>query len=80
MPVADRHADGRTYGRDRIYRTPVGSAGGPKIRIYKKVIEEVSKEYEGAREFTSNKITELCSEEGLSTEEVCLCIFFNKKT
>ena len=26
MPVAD----GCTDGRDRIYRTPVGSAGGPK--------------------------------------------------
>ena len=22
---------GRTYGRDRIYRIPVGSAGGPKM-------------------------------------------------
>ena len=27
MPVAD----GRTDGRDQIYRTPVGFAGGPKI-------------------------------------------------
>ena len=24
-------ADGRTYWWDQIYRTPVGSAGGPKI-------------------------------------------------
>ena len=30
MPVADRRTDGRTDGRDRIYKTPVGSAGGPK--------------------------------------------------
>ena len=27
MPVAD----GRTDGRDQIYRTPAGSVGGPKI-------------------------------------------------
>ena len=31
MPVADDVRDGRTYGRDRIYRTPADSAGGPKI-------------------------------------------------
>ena len=34
MSVADRHTDGQTdgwmYGRDQIYRTPVGSAEGPK--------------------------------------------------
>ena len=35
MPVADGCTDRRTgiqmYGGDQIYRTPVGSAGGPKI-------------------------------------------------
>ena len=30
MPVAKNARRGRTYGRDRIYRTPVGSAGCPK--------------------------------------------------
>ena len=30
MPVAENARRGRTYGRDRIYRTPVGSAGCPK--------------------------------------------------
>ena len=38
-------------------------------------MEEVSKEYEGASEFVRNKITELCSEHGISTEEVRLYIF-----
>ena len=46
-----------------------------KINIYKKVIEEVCKEYEGVHEFISNKIYELCSEEGISTEKVRLYIF-----
>ena len=46
-----------------------------KIKIYKKVIEEVCKEYEGARKFISNKISELCFEEGISFEEVRLYIF-----
>ena len=39
MPVAEKARRGRTYGWDRIYRTPVGSAGGkkglgPTLRIY----------------------------------------------
>ena len=46
-----------------------------KIKIYRKVIEEVSKEYEGSNEFIRNKINELCSEHGMSTEEVRLYIF-----
>ena len=44
-----------------------------KIKI---VIEEVSKEYEGASEFIRNKINELCSEHGTSTEEVRLCVCY----
>ena len=36
-------------------------------------------EYEGAREFISNKINELCSEQGISTEEVRLYIFKIKR-
>ena len=46
-----------------------------KIKIYRRVIDEVSKEYEGASEFVRNKINELCSEHGISTEEVRLYIF-----
>ena len=46
-----------------------------KIKIYRKVIDEVSKEYEGSGEFICNKINELCSEHGISTEQLCLYIF-----
>ena len=46
-----------------------------KINIYRKVIEEVNNKYEGADEFIQNKINELCSEHGISTEEVRLYIF-----
>ena len=46
-----------------------------KIKIHRKVIEEVSKENEGASEFIRNKINEPRSEHGISTEEVCLYIF-----
>ena len=38
-----------------------------KIKIYRIVIEEVSKEYEGAGKFIRNKINELCSEHGILT-------------
>ena len=30
MPVVENAQSGWMYGRNRIYRTPVGSAGGPK--------------------------------------------------
>ena len=46
-----------------------------KIKIYRTVIEEVCKEYENTREFIHNKINELCSEHGISTDEVRLYIF-----
>ena len=46
-----------------------------KIKIYKRVIEEVCKEYKGTSEFISKKLNELCSEHGISTEEVRLYIF-----
>ena len=36
-------------------------------------------EYEGASEFISNKINELCSEQGISTEEVRLYILKIKR-
>ena len=48
-----------------------------KKKTYKKVIDEVSKEYEGASEFIRNRINELCSEQGISTEEVRLYIFMS---
>ena len=46
-----------------------------KTKIDRIVIEEVCKEYENAREFIHNKINELCSEHGISTDEVRLYIF-----
>ena len=45
-----------------------------KIKIYKNVIDKVNKEHKGAREFIRNKINELCSEHGISTDEVRLYI------
>ena len=47
-----------------------------KIKIYRKVIDEVSKEYDGASEFIRNKINELRSEDGISTKEVRLYICY----
>ena len=51
MPVADGRTDGRRdvrkYGRDRIYRTPVGSAGGPKIKNLRNI--EFSLAHRGPR-------------------------------
>ena len=46
------------------------------IKIYRKVIDEVTKEYEGAGEFICNKISELCLEHGISTEEVRLYVCY----
>ena len=47
-----------------------------KMKIYRIVIEEVTKEYEGAGKFICNKINELCSEHGISTEEIRLYICY----
>ena len=46
-----------------------------KRKIYRTVIEDVSKEYDNTREFIHNKINELCLEHGLTADEVCLYIF-----
>ena len=51
-----------------------------KMKIYRKVIDEVSKEYEGAGEFICNKIRALCSEHGISIEEVCLYVSYTVYT
>ena len=47
-----------------------------KIKIYSRVIEEVSKEYEGTSDIIRNKINELCSEHGISIEELCLYVCY----
>ena len=46
-----------------------------KIRIYHTVINEVSREYENTKDFMHNKLNELCSEHGISAEEVRSYIF-----
>ena len=46
-----------------------------KLRIYHTVINEVSANYETTKEFISKRLNELCSEHGISAEEVRLYIF-----
>ena len=41
-----------------------------KIKVYKKVLKEISKKYEGAEDFINNRIDEICPQEKLSAEEV----------
>ena len=47
-----------------------------KIKIYRKLIEDISNEYQETREFICIKINELCSEHGISTEEVRLYVCY----
>ena len=44
------------------------------MRIYYTVINEVSTKYETTREFINKRLDELCSEHGISAEEVRLYI------
>ena len=48
-----------------------------KNKIYKKLNEEVCKKYEGAQKFITNKIKELCSQEGIFIDEVCILFKVN---
>ena len=41
-----------------------------KNKIYKKIIEEVCKEYKDVKEFINNKIKELCVRAGILIDEV----------
>ena len=45
------------------------------MRIYCTVINDVCTKYETTREFINKRLNELCSEHGMSAEEVRLCIF-----
>ena len=38
--------------------------------VYKKVLKEVAKKYDGAEDFINNSIDEMCSQKNLSAEEV----------
>ena len=46
-----------------------------RIIIYRTVINEVSAKYEDTREFINKRLNELCSEHGISAEEVRLYNF-----
>ena len=54
-----------------------GSMNNSKIKIYKRVLKEVSEKYYGAEEFVSSGIEQICSQQKLSAEEVIyfLCFF-----
>ena len=41
-----------------------------KSNVYKKVLQKVCKEFDGAKEFIKDKIEEICSNGKLSKEEV----------
>ena len=43
--------------------------------VYRAVINEVSAKYQDTREFINKKLNGLCSEHGISAEEVRLYIF-----
>ena len=47
-----------------------------KMRIYCTVINEVSTKYATTQEFINKKSNELCSEHGISAEEVRVYIFY----
>ena len=48
-----------------------------QIKIYQKLINELGGKFEGAEDFIKSRLKELCSEHGISAEEVRLykCIF-----
>ena len=47
-----------------------------KIKVYKRVLKEVSEKYEGAEDFINSRIEEICSQEKLSVEEVIYFLYF----
>ena len=68
----------------KLYRSfmlfPAGKKQKSKIKIYKKILKEVSREFEVGHEFIASIVKTLCSQEGIFAEEVRLFIFLNKKT
>ena len=41
-----------------------------KINVYKKVLQQLCKKFDGAKEFIKDKIEEICNNKKLSVEEV----------
>ena len=48
----------------------------PQIKIYQRLLSELGRKYDGAEDFISSRVKELCLEHGILEEEVCLYIFF----
>ena len=48
----------------------------PKIKVYKRVLKEVSKKFDGAEDFMNSRIEEICSQGKLSAEEVICFLYF----
>ena len=46
-----------------------------QIKIYQKLVNEFGGKFEGAEDFIKIRLEELCSEHGISAEEVRLCIY-----
>ena len=47
----------------------------PQIKIYQKLLSELGRKYDGAEDFISSRVKELCLEHGIIEEEVRLYIF-----
>ena len=46
-----------------------------QIKIYQKLVSELGRKYDGAEDFISNRIKELCLDNGILEGEVRLYIF-----
>ena len=46
------------------------------IKIYQRLLSELVRKYDGAEDFISSRVKELCLEYGILEEEVCLYMFF----
>ena len=46
-----------------------------QIKIYQKLVSELGGKYDGAEQYINNRVRELCLENGILEEEVCLCVF-----
>ena len=46
-----------------------------QIKIYQRLLSELGRTYDGAKDFISSRVQELCLEHGILEEEVCLHMF-----
>ena len=46
-----------------------------KLNVYKKVLQEICEKVDGAEEYITDKIEEICCNERLSVEEVTCFVF-----